>query len=144
MAVDPQFDVNDFVRRALAEDIGSGGDITSAATIGADVRFTAEMDCRQPIVVAGMDVAIAFFQALDRDVRIEKLVKDGDEVEKGSDLLRLEGNARAMLSAERLGAEHAAASVGHRHADAAICRQNCGHRRDRARHAQDHSRASAA
>jgi nicotinate-nucleotide pyrophosphorylase (carboxylating) len=101
MAVDPQFDVNDFVRRALAEDLGSGGDITSAATIGADVRFTAEMNCRQPIVVAGMDVAIAFFKALDRDVRIEKLVKDGDAVEKGTDLLRLEGNARAMLSAER-------------------------------------------
>ena len=101
MAVDPQFDVNDFVRRALAEDLGSGGDITSAATIGADVRFTAEMNCRQPIVVAGMDVAIAFFKALDRDVRIEKLVQDGDAVEKGSDLLRLEGNARAMLSAER-------------------------------------------
>lgn len=101
MAVDPQFDVNDFVRRTLAEDLGSGGDITSAATIGADVRFTAEMNCRQPIVIAGMDVAIAFFKALDRDVRIEKLVKDGDSVATGSDLLRLEGNARAMLSAER-------------------------------------------
>lgn len=101
MAADPQFDVNDFVRRTLAEDLGSGGDITSAATIGADVRFTAEMNCRQPIVIAGMDVAIAFFKALDRDVRIEKLVKDGDSVATGSDLLRLEGNARAMLSAER-------------------------------------------
>ena len=101
MAVDPQFDVNDFVRRTLAEDLGSGGDITSASTIGADVRFTAEMNCRQPIVIAGMDVAIAFFKALDRDVRIEKLVKDGDNIAKGSDLLRLEGNARAMLSAER-------------------------------------------
>ena len=101
MAVDPQFDVSDFVRRTLAEDLGSGGDITSAATIGADVRFTAEMNCRQTIVVAGMDVAIAFFKALDRDVRIEKLVSDGDRAEKGSDLLRLEGNARAMLAAER-------------------------------------------
>ena len=102
MAVsDPQFDVNDFVRRVLAEDMGSGGDITSSTTIGADARFTAEMNCRQPITVAGLDLAIAFFRALDRDVRIEKLVQDGDMVEKDSDLLRLEGNARAMLAAER-------------------------------------------
>jgi len=101
MAVDPQFDVTDFVRRVLAEDMGSGGDITSAATIGAEARFTAEMNCRQPITIAGLDIAIAFFRALDRDVRFEKLVKDGDSVEKGCDLLRLEGNARAMLAAER-------------------------------------------
>ena len=101
MAVDPQLDVTDFVRRVLAEDMGSGGDITSAATIGAEARFTAEMNCRQPITIAGLDIAIAFFRALDRDVRFEKLVKDGDSVEKGSDLLRLEGNARAMLAAER-------------------------------------------
>ena len=40
MPVDPQFDVNDFVRRVLAEDLGSGGDITSAATIDAGARFT--------------------------------------------------------------------------------------------------------
>lgn len=101
MAVDPQFDVTEFVRRVLAEDMGSGGDITSAATIGAEARFTAEMNCRQPITIAGLDIAIAFFRALDRDVRFEKLVKDGDSVEKGNDLLRLEGNARAMLGAER-------------------------------------------
>ena len=101
MAVDPQFDVTEFVRRVLAEDMGSGGDITSAATIGAEARFTAEMNCRQPITIAGVDIAIAFFRALDRDVRFEKLVKDGDSVEKGNDLLRLEGNARAMLAAER-------------------------------------------
>jgi nicotinate-nucleotide pyrophosphorylase (carboxylating) len=101
MAVDPQFDVTDFIRRVLAEDMGSGGDITSAATIGAEARFTAEMNCRQPVTIAGLDIAIAFFRALDRDVRFERLVKDGDSVEKGSDLLRLEGNARAMLAAER-------------------------------------------
>ena len=101
MAVDPQFDVNDFVRRVLAEDLGSGGDITSAATIDADARFTAEMNCRQPITIAGLDIAIAFFRALDQSVRIEKPTKDGESVAAGTVLLRLEGNARAMLAAER-------------------------------------------
>ena len=98
---DPQFDVNDFVRRVLAEDLGSGGDITSAATIAPDARFTAEMKCRQPIVVAGLEIAAAFFRALDADVRIEKLTTDGDRVAAGGKLMRLEGNARAMLAAER-------------------------------------------
>ena len=101
MAVDPQFDVNDFVRRVLAEDLGSGGDITSAATIDADARFTAEMNCRQAISIAGLDIAVAFFRALDQGVRIDKLTRDGESVAAGTVLLRLEGNARAMLAAER-------------------------------------------
>jgi nicotinate-nucleotide pyrophosphorylase (carboxylating) len=97
----PQFDVSEFVRRVLAEDLGSGGDVTSKATIDAFARFTAEMNCREPIVLAGLDIAIAFFRALDREVRIERLVKDADKVEAGTVLLRLEGNARGMLAAER-------------------------------------------
>ena len=102
MAVnDPHFDVKEFVRRVLAEDLGSGGDITSTATISADARFTAEMACRQPIVVAGLDIAAAFFRALDRDAQVQKLASDGEKVEAGKALMRLEGNARAMLAAER-------------------------------------------
>jgi nicotinate-nucleotide pyrophosphorylase (carboxylating) len=97
----PGFDLDDFVRHVLAEDLGAGGDVTSKATIDANARFTAEMNCREPIVVAGLDIAIAFFAALDPDVRIEKLANDGDRVEAGTVLMRLEGNARAMLAAER-------------------------------------------
>jgi nicotinate-nucleotide pyrophosphorylase (carboxylating) len=96
-----QFDLQEFVRRVLAEDMGSGGDVTSNATIAADARFTAEMNCREPIMVAGLDVAIAFFRALDREVRIKKSVNDGDNAAAGTVLMRLEGNARAMLAAER-------------------------------------------
>jgi nicotinate-nucleotide pyrophosphorylase (carboxylating) len=97
----PHFDLGDFVRRVLAEDLGSGGDVTSKATIDPTACFTAEMNCREPIVVAGLDIALAFFEALDGEVRIERLVKDGDAVEAGTVLLRLEGNARSMLAAER-------------------------------------------
>ena len=95
------FDLSEFVRRVLAEDMGSGGDVTSRATIDSDARFTAEMNCREPIVVAGIDIAIAFFRALDREVRVERLVSDGDLAPIGTVLLRLVGNARAMLAAER-------------------------------------------
>jgi nicotinate-nucleotide pyrophosphorylase (carboxylating) len=97
----PQFDLTEFVRRVLAEDMGSGGDVTSKATIAVDARFTAELACREPIVVAGLHVAEAFFRTLDREVRLQKLVKDGDRCEAGTVLMQLEGNARAMLAAER-------------------------------------------
>ena len=101
MALPDQFDLADFIRRVLAEDMGSGGDVTSAATIAADARFTAEMNCRQPIVVAGLEIAAAFFRSLDREVQVETLVSDGDAVDAGTVLMRLGGNARAMLAAER-------------------------------------------
>lgn len=95
------FDLDEFVQRVLAEDLGSGGDVTSKATITEDARFTADMNCREPIVVAGIDIAIAFFRELDAKMLIEKLVNDGEAVSAGTVLLRLEGRARAMLTAER-------------------------------------------
>jgi nicotinate-nucleotide pyrophosphorylase (carboxylating) len=97
----PTFEVAEFVRRVLAEDLGSGGDVTSRATIDASARFAATMSCREPVVVAGLDLAVDFFTALDREVRIERCVADGDAVDGGAVLLRIEGNARAMLAAER-------------------------------------------
>ena len=59
------FDIQDFVRRVLAEDLGKGGDVTSSATIAADARFSAELTAREPVVVAGLELATAFFPALD-------------------------------------------------------------------------------
>ena len=101
MAIPDGFDLDDFVQRVLGEDLGKGGDVTSSATIGADSSFTAEMNCREPIVVAGLELAAAFFRVLDREVEIEHLVRDGDRAAAGSVLMRLQGNARAMLTAER-------------------------------------------
>lgn len=95
------FDVDEFVRRVLAEDLGSGGDVTSRVTIPEDARFSASLVAREPIVVAGLDLAEAFFRELDADVIIERLAADGSQVDRGSALMRLTGNARAMLTAER-------------------------------------------
>jgi nicotinate-nucleotide pyrophosphorylase (carboxylating) len=101
MALPDNFDLGEFVTRVLAEDLGTGGDVTSNATIAADARFTAEMNCRQPIVVAGLEIAAAFFRTLDPAVRIGQHANDGDRADAGSVLMRLSGNARAMLTAER-------------------------------------------
>jgi len=95
------FDLQDFIGRTLAEDLGTGGDVTSAATIPADARFDAVMRCREPIVAAGMEIAEAFFRELDPEVSIDIPVSDGDRVDAGTVLMRLNGNARAMLTAER-------------------------------------------
>ncbi|MBA4759856.1 carboxylating nicotinate-nucleotide diphosphorylase [Sphingosinicella sp.] len=95
------FDTAAFVRATLAEDLGGAGDITSAAVIPADARFHGVMDSRDAIVVAGLDIAAAFFQSLDPAVEIEMLAKDGERVASGTDLMRLSGLARAMLTAER-------------------------------------------
>lgn len=102
MNIRPQdFDIDAFVRSTLAEDLGTVGDITSAAVIPADARFAGVMDTRDAITVAGLGIAEAFFRALDADVRVEPLVGDGDRVAAGTDLMRIEGAARAMLTAER-------------------------------------------
>jgi nicotinate-nucleotide pyrophosphorylase (carboxylating) len=97
----PGFDLDAFVRATLAEDVGEGGDITSQAVIPAEARFRGAMDSRDAIVVAGLPIAEDFFRALDPEVEIEALAEDGQAVAAGSDLLRLHGKARALLTAER-------------------------------------------
>ena len=102
----PGFDLDRFVRETLAEDLGEGlpgggHDVTSESVIPADARFSGVMDSRDAIVVAGLPVAEAFFRALDPGMTIELLVEEGADVPPGTDLMRLEGNARAMLTAER-------------------------------------------
>lgn len=97
----PEFDLDAFVGATLAEDLGSGGDITSMAVIPADAVFTGVMDSRDAISVAGLPIAERFFRALAPDMVIEILVEEGTCVPAGTDLMRLSGNARAMLTAER-------------------------------------------
>lgn len=102
----PGFDLDAFVAATLAEDLGEGlpgggRDVTSESVIPADARFSGTMDSRDGIVVCGLPIAAAFFLALDPGMRIEILAEEGAQVAAGSDLMRLEGNARAMLTAER-------------------------------------------
>src|SRR5947209_15908832 len=101
MALPKDFDLDEFVSRVFAEDLDPGGDVTSTATIPGHARFTAEMNARQALVVAGIEIAQAFFRRLDSNMTIELLTEDGDNVEHATTLMRLSGNAQAMLAAER-------------------------------------------
>src|SRR5579862_4734579 len=95
------FDLDAFVAATLAEDLGTGGDITSAATIPADLRLTAVMASRDSIRVAGLPIADRFFASLDPALEITHHVEDGADAEPGDRLLTVRGNARAILAAER-------------------------------------------
>lgn len=94
------FDLDAFVAATLAEDVGSG-DVTAQAVIPPDAVFDGVMDSRDAVVVAGLPIAAGFFRALDPAVEIEILAGEGEAVAAGSDLMRLRGNARALLTAER-------------------------------------------
>lgn len=95
-------EVDDLIRRALAEDVGSG-DVTTLATIRPGVLGRGVLLAKAPLVVAGLDVAHAVFaQSAGADpVAFTALVADGDRVSAGTVLARVEGPAAALLTAER-------------------------------------------
>lgn len=100
------FDLDTFIRETLAEDLGEGlpgggVDVTASSVIPAEARFQGVMDSRDAISVSGLPIAEAFFRHLDPDMQIDILVEEGAQVPAGTDLMRLSGNARAMLTAER-------------------------------------------
>ena len=100
------FDLDAFVEATLAEDLGEGlpgggQDVTSQSVIDADARFAGVMDARHAVTVAGLPLAAAFFARLDPAMEFEILVEEGAQVGPGTALMRLCGNARAMLTAER-------------------------------------------
>jgi nicotinate-nucleotide pyrophosphorylase (carboxylating) len=90
-----------FIAATLREDMGAGGDITSAAVIPADAQLSAVMASRDDVTLAGLPLAEAFFRALDAECQIEPMAHDGQSVPAGTALMRISGNARALLTAER-------------------------------------------
>ncbi|MGZ4323848.1 MAG: carboxylating nicotinate-nucleotide diphosphorylase [Solirubrobacteraceae bacterium] len=91
--------IGDLGTRALAEDVGDG-DVTTQATVPADARARATITQKAPGVVFGLDAAEHTFRSLDPDVALERLVDEGVWRE-GGPVLRIEGSARAILTAER-------------------------------------------
>lgn len=94
-------EVRRHVQLALEEDIG-GGDVTTLATVPEGFRAQAVMVAREPLVLAGLVLAEAAFTALAGNVVLSRVLQDGAVVQSGQALLRIEGPARAILSAERV------------------------------------------
>jgi nicotinate-nucleotide pyrophosphorylase (carboxylating) len=93
--------IDQAVQRALEEDLGRAGDITSMATIPETTHAHAIMVARQAGVIAGLPLAVAVFQKLSPDLAIEAHVRDGGTVAAGVQVLTISGPARAVLSGER-------------------------------------------
>ena len=98
----PAFLIEDAVKRALEEDLGLAGDITSAACIPADAMCRARLTSRRPGVIAGIDLALAAFRLVDKDIETRVETGDGGRVDDGDIVMRVEGPARGILAAERV------------------------------------------
>ena len=95
--------IDDAVARALEEDLGRAGDITSIATIPEATKAHAVMVARQAGVIAGLPLALAVFRKLCPEIQLQAYVRDGAAVAAGVHLMTISGPARAVLSSERTG-----------------------------------------
>lgn len=97
----PQLIFEPIVRASLAEDFGLGGDVTSEATVPAGTRATALLVARRDGVLAGLAPALLAFCLLDPEVDVDTRTSDGSDLEPNQTIAKLEGDARALLGAER-------------------------------------------
>jgi nicotinate-nucleotide pyrophosphorylase (carboxylating) len=95
-------EIEDAVNRALAEDLGRAGDITSTATVPEDAVARAKVVARQGGTIAGLPLVEATFRKLAPSIEIAARLRDGDETRARDTLLTVEGPARAVLAAERV------------------------------------------
>ena len=93
--------IDEAVHRALDEDLGRAGDITSTATIPENSSARAVMIARQAGVIAGLPLAVATFRKLSQDIGIEAHVRDGAAATRGMKVMTITGPARAILTGER-------------------------------------------
>jgi nicotinate-nucleotide pyrophosphorylase (carboxylating) len=94
--------IHDAVRAALAEDLGRAGDVTTQAAIPAGATARAVIAAREAGVVAGLPLARAAFLQMEPRIGFEARLEDGARVAPGEIVARIEGPARAILSAERV------------------------------------------
>ena len=92
--------LEELVRQALSEDVGSG-DVTTDATVPEDARARARIVQKAPGTIYGFDAAEAVFTQLDPDASCERLIEEGVWREDGGPVMTVEGKARALLTGER-------------------------------------------
>ncbi|HEV3154394.1 MAG TPA: carboxylating nicotinate-nucleotide diphosphorylase [Candidatus Baltobacteraceae bacterium] len=93
--------VEPIVRTALLEDIGHGGDLTTDAIVAPNRKGKGTIAARKPGTVAGLEIARLAFEMLDAQAHFETLVPDGERVQQGQPVARIECTARALLTGER-------------------------------------------
>jgi nicotinate-nucleotide pyrophosphorylase (carboxylating) len=94
-------DIRDYIRLALAEDVGDG-DHTSLSTIPRDAERRARLLVKEDGIVAGVEVAKIIFEEVDPLLEVKIFIQDGQSIKKGDIVLHVSGDAQAILKAERL------------------------------------------
>lgn len=93
--------IDEIIRQALAEDIGEG-DHTSDACIPHETKGRARLLVKEPGILAGVDVALRVFNAVDPDILVEVIFTDGATIQPGDVVLTVSGRSNSILKAERL------------------------------------------
>ncbi|MBI4023559.1 MAG: carboxylating nicotinate-nucleotide diphosphorylase [Verrucomicrobia bacterium] len=102
MKLPPSSDIRHLVNAALKEDLGTGGDVTSLATIPANAVSCACIVAKATGVLCGVEAAAEVFRQRDRKARFSRRFRDGAMVRRGERILEIHGKTRALLSAERV------------------------------------------
>ena len=123
---------------ALAEDLGPG-DVTTPLVLAEDAQGRARIEARQRLVVCGLPIAAAVFEAVDPELRFESLRRDGELAEAGEPLAFVSGGLRAILGRRAHRAQLPRAAVRRRQRHPPLRRRRRGHRRAHRRHPQDAS-----
>ncbi|MFH1354737.1 MAG: carboxylating nicotinate-nucleotide diphosphorylase [Candidatus Omnitrophota bacterium] len=97
-----ELDIERIVKNALKEDIGSG-DITTDSLVRPDLAVKAVLLAKEDCVVCGLGTFLLALRSLDKKIKFKSLVRDGDQVKKGKQIVIIQGRARAILTAERVG-----------------------------------------
>jgi nicotinate-nucleotide pyrophosphorylase (carboxylating) len=100
MVVTHELDLDRIALAALAEDVGRG-DVTTEATVAENATCTARLLLKEAGVVCGLPAVEAVFRALDPDVSFEASAADGDRFSEPTELARISGRTRAVLTGER-------------------------------------------
>ncbi|AZS77641.1 MULTISPECIES: carboxylating nicotinate-nucleotide diphosphorylase [Achromobacter] len=115
------------VQAALLEDLGRAGDLTTDAIVPADAVAETRLVSRQEGVLAGLDMARLAFQTMDPQIKFSASLRDGADLSPGTEIARLHGNARAMLTAERVALNFLCHLSGVASATASIARAISGY-----------------
>ena len=97
----PTLLVEPIVRAALVEDLGRAGDITTAAVVPKEARFSGAMVARRPGTIAGIEAARIAFDLVDPTLDVSILQPDGSVVEPGQPVMHIKGPAQSVVTAER-------------------------------------------
>jgi nicotinate-nucleotide pyrophosphorylase (carboxylating) len=95
------FNYAPIIKRALHEDFGEAGDITTDAIVSLDSKAVARIVARKEGCLAGLEVALSVFTTLDNDVSIDRKHEDGEDISAGETIALVSGSARVLLSGER-------------------------------------------